>query len=364
MIPMSPRAPALIVWSLILLAIAATAVVLRVVSTHIRRRPFKVHDYLVFLSLFALVGYVADVLMGAIIGGFGGHTVSMAKEHPEQVTIALKTFFASEWFWATATACFRLAILLLYIEIFPGHDTFFWCATAVAGLVFLYWVASILTIALLCRPVEYNWNRAIPGVCGDVVKTEYASAGFNMVIDLGVVLLPLPIVWRLHMSSRKKTGVTASFALGIITAGINLGRIISTKLCPTNDIIYCARDSSIFVIAEMTAGILVACVPTLGPLFFRRAKVPSARPHGLPTIGSARVRPTRRALKLDSLSTFDHTQDDEGRTGWKELGGPVGSAHAVGPGTRPPTVDAARIMVTRDLDVQSLNPPPATPERF
>jgi hypothetical protein len=69
---------------------------------------------------------------------------------------------------------------------------------------------------LLCRPVAYNWDRTSAGVCGDVVKTEYASAGFNMGIDLGVVLLPLPIVWRLHMSSRKKTGVTASFALGVL----------------------------------------------------------------------------------------------------------------------------------------------------
>lgn len=118
--------------------------------------------------------------------------------------------------WATSTVCFRLAILLLYMEIFPGNKTFFWCATGVGGLVFLYWVSAVLTIALLCRPVTYNWDHSIPGTCGDVLKIEYASAGFNMGIDLGVVLLPLPIVWRLQMSSRKKTGVTASFAIGVL----------------------------------------------------------------------------------------------------------------------------------------------------
>lgn len=118
--------------------------------------------------------------------------------------------------WATSTVCFRLAILLLYLEIFPGNQKFFWSATGVGCLVFLYWVSSVLTIALLCRPVAYNWDRTIPGSCGDILKIQYASAGFNMGIDLGVVLLPLPIVWRLQMSSRKKTGVTASFAIGIL----------------------------------------------------------------------------------------------------------------------------------------------------
>jgi hypothetical protein len=150
------------------------------------------------------------------------------------------------------------------------------------------------------------------------------------------------------------------------TAGINLGRIIQTKLCPTDDIIYCARDSSIFVIAEMTAGILVACVPTLGPLIFRGRHVQSARPHDLPTIGSARIRPRRHLAKFDSLlSTLDrsHVEEERNET-WNEMGD-IGAptAHAVaGPGHQG---GDRGILVTRDLDVHSLNPPtPKESEAF
>lgn len=273
--------------------------------------------------------------------------------------------------WATSTVCFRLAILLLYIEIFPGNKKFLWCAITVGVLVFLYWVSAVLTIALLCRPVAYNWDRTIPGTCGDVLKIEYASAGFNMGIDLGVVLLPLPIVWRLHMSNRKKTGVTASFAIGIMlaahvlplfpqmltgnrTACINLGRIIQTKVCPADDLIYCLRDSSIFIMAEMTAGILVACVPTFGPFIYRR-KVSSARPqHDLPTIGSARMRPRRNLAKFDSLlSTLDRGHDDNEReNAWKME--PGTTAPAAGPTDN---TSSRGILVTHDLDIHSLNVP-------
>ncbi|CAG8320515.1 unnamed protein product [Penicillium nalgiovense] len=354
MIHLNHRSPVLIVWSTIFFFIAAVAVALRVASTRIRRRGLKSHDYLVFLSLVCLTGYVVDMLIGATTAGYGGHTATMAVQNPGELVSALKIFWASEWMWATSTVCFRLAILLLYIEIFPGSQKFFWCATGVGCLVFLYWVSAVLTIALLCRPVAYNWDRTIPGTCGDVLKIQYASAGFNMGIDLGVVLLPLPIVWRLQMSSRKKTGVTASFAIGILTAGINLGRIIQTKLCPADDLVYCLRDSSIFIMAEMTAGILVACVPTFGPLLFRRRNVHSAQPRDLPTIGSARIH--RRPAKFDSLlSTLDRSHNDGEERGQTKEVEHVGA----GAGNEAPETG---ILVTRDLDVHSLNVLPRVSE--
>ena len=145
-------------------------------------------------------------------GGYGAHVRTVPYN---KLVISLKVFFASEWFWATSVASFRLAILLLYIDIFRKR-VFFWAAISTGLLVVLYWAASILTIALLCRPINVNWNRTIIGTCGDLRKTEFASAGFNMGIDLLVVLLPMPVVWTLQMSKEKKFGVTAAFTLGMM----------------------------------------------------------------------------------------------------------------------------------------------------
>ncbi|KAJ5787634.1 hypothetical protein N7457_002624 [Penicillium paradoxum] len=64
MIHMNRRCPLLIVWSLIFFLISAGAVTLRVISTQIRRRALKSHDYLVFFSLLLLTGYVVDMLVG------------------------------------------------------------------------------------------------------------------------------------------------------------------------------------------------------------------------------------------------------------------------------------------------------------
>lgn len=112
--------------------------------------------------------------------------------------------------------------------------------------------------------------------------------------------------------------------------------------------------------AEMTAGILVACVPTFGPLLFRRRNTHPAQPRDLPTIGSIRIR--RRPAKFDSLlSTLDRSHYDEERDHTKELeyvGAPT--AHA-GTGTENEAPETG-ILVTHDLDVHSLNVLPRVSE--
>lgn len=48
--------------------------------------------------------------------------------------------------------------------------------------------------------------------------------------------------------------------------GVNLARVINTAECNLDDFTYCSLSVAILSVAEMACGILVACVPTLGPL--------------------------------------------------------------------------------------------------
>ena len=79
----------------------------------------------------------------------------------------------------------------------------------------LFYIASIAIWLRICRPVQLNWDKTINGSCGDEGTAELAAAGINMGLDVIIVLLPLPVVWRLQMATHKKAGVTAVFALGL-----------------------------------------------------------------------------------------------------------------------------------------------------
>lgn len=51
-------------------------------------------------------------------------------------------------------------------------------------------------------------------------------------------------------------------------SAINLARIIQVLRCSLNDFAYCTADAAILTVAEMAVGIIVSCVPMLGPVIF------------------------------------------------------------------------------------------------
>ncbi|KAK8068632.1 hypothetical protein PG996_007744 [Apiospora saccharicola] len=172
---------------------------------------------------------------------------------------------------------------------------------ATGAIVSLYWVACILTILLLCRPIQLDWDQNLDGTCGDKRAIEKFSSAFNMVLDLWVVFLPLPMIWDLQLPKGKKWTVTVSFSFGLCTAGVNLARLVYTLRCK-DDFAFCTLINNIFIVSEMTSGILVATVPTLGVLRCGRrdtADSKAARPDkGLPS------RPRRIKPRTLSSSLF------------------------------------------------------------
>lgn len=108
---------------------------------------------------------------------------------------------------------FRLSILLLYLEIFR-FTNFRWAVIGTSVVVFLWWAACIITICALCQPTAFNWDRTLNGTCGDIGVVYMFTAAWNMALDIWVVFLPLPLIWKLQLSASKKASLTASFALG------------------------------------------------------------------------------------------------------------------------------------------------------
>jgi hypothetical protein len=92
---------------------------------------------------------------------------------------------------------------------------FRWPAIATSAVVFGYWIACILTTSLLCQPIQSNWDLSVKGSCGNTVAIEVFSGAFNMAIDIWVVLLPLPTIWKLQLSAQRKWTLTAAFSLGL-----------------------------------------------------------------------------------------------------------------------------------------------------
>ena len=79
-----------------------------------------------------------------------------------------------------------------------------------------YTVAIFVTILTLCKPISNYWSLAPQlEVCPNSTEVPDIIFGvLNGLGDLFILLLPIPVVWRLQMRRSNKMAVSGIFLLG------------------------------------------------------------------------------------------------------------------------------------------------------
>ena len=65
-----------------------------------------------------------------------------------------------------------------------------------------------------CSPVQKQWDFAVPGHCYSLYGTFIGVTVPNVFIDLLLLILPVPMLWKLQIKTTKKLALTANFLLG------------------------------------------------------------------------------------------------------------------------------------------------------
>ncbi|KAL9031243.1 MAG: hypothetical protein Q9196_000711 [Gyalolechia fulgens] len=120
--------------------------------------------------------------------------------------------------WAAAMALIKLSILTFYRRLFPQQNTTArWrlCHVTLCIASVALGIISIFGTAFQCTPVEYLWDRTIPGgrCINFAVFARFTNVA-NMLTDILILAMPIPIVWNLHLDRHKKIGVCGLFSLG------------------------------------------------------------------------------------------------------------------------------------------------------
>lgn len=75
--------------------------------------------------------------------------------------------------------------------------------------VFGYLFANLLTQLFGCAPIVKYF-----GHCVISIEVGLAYGSLNFICDLFIIVLPLPMIWRLQLSRKEKLGVTLIFMSG------------------------------------------------------------------------------------------------------------------------------------------------------
>ena len=85
----------------------------------------------------------------------------------------------------------------------------------VVGVCVILWTVAFFFATLFqAWPISYNWTDV--GTPVDYTVLYWTIAGTDIFLDLVTVLLPLPMIWGLQMSRKRKWIVTGIFGLGAL----------------------------------------------------------------------------------------------------------------------------------------------------
>ncbi|KAL6716059.1 hypothetical protein ACLMJK_007021 [Lecanora helva] len=250
-----------------MIVLPTVAVVLRFWSRALPRgvkgHRFWWDDWVIFLTLPLSIA-ACSLQIAAVNLGLGQHVKTIS---PANSTQLFKVLWSSYFMSDLALTLSKTSVLLFYARIFSIRSTWFkWGLWLAHTLNFLWWLSSIARCLLFCTPVDKYWNHKKPGHCRGGGALYIGSAVPSVVIDILILLLPLPIIARLSMKASRKALVTGVFVCGYLVIAISLGRLItsltSEKLL-NEDVTYYGINLFFWVAAEPAVSIIGCCLPII-----------------------------------------------------------------------------------------------------
>ena len=102
----------------------------------------------------------------------------------------------------------KLAILHLYLSIFT-HKTLRKICFGTGAVIVVNWLVVTIAGLVSCRPLSYYWT--FQGSCIDINAWLRWGGFAHILTDVVMLVLPMPVVWNLHASSRLKLGIWVTF---------------------------------------------------------------------------------------------------------------------------------------------------------
>ncbi|KAF1814661.1 hypothetical protein P152DRAFT_363961, partial [Eremomyces bilateralis CBS 781.70] len=266
----STRGPVLLLLPLVFTTLTLLTLSLRL---YVRLRLIKClyrEDHLIVLAGLGAVG------LGAVVAH--AHTVGWDRHQWDQ---RLEWFEASEldmWlvqlFFIVIMAFVKLSTLALYGRMTVGISIpYYKIVNRGMILVMIGWGVGFFTATVFgCWPIEMYWKSR----SGDECTNEYVRLAVgtivNIVTDFVVVLMPLPIIWKLQRPMREKIILWILMAVGLIhvrsDVQLRYHLFVPPPLSPTSLLTTPGLGGLAFAytVVECNLAIMCTSIPTLRPL--------------------------------------------------------------------------------------------------
>ncbi|KAH8881991.1 hypothetical protein GQ53DRAFT_886317 [Thozetella sp. PMI_491] len=189
----------------------------------------------------------------------------------------LQSNYANRLLYVIALMFVKLSILVFYLRIDPRRLTryaIYFLLFTVIGLQ----ISTVIICIFGCIPPQKYWDvtGAQPGQCmSNLARQTFFEANgiINIIQDILIYLLPIPMMWHLQIPRRQKIAVTALFMVGFVSVAAGCVRYYYVlKLANEADIWFYFAASLNWCSIEVCAALICGSASTFKTLM--RAYLP------------------------------------------------------------------------------------------
>ncbi|KAF2110601.1 hypothetical protein BDV96DRAFT_552902 [Lophiotrema nucula] len=245
-----------------MISVSANFVVIRFIASHRQHKRPQMDDY------FGLMAWLL-----ATVCGISAMLSLKTDRHAWDVPVS----FIDEFWLKNATVnCLlvgpalwfaKAAIALVYMRLFGIHQ---WLRVACWILIILsapvYWHTVPLCGVYMFPHGNESWDLSLAKKGTKMGVPSAIVGSLNVALDLCLLLLPQPIIWRMSLSLRKRAGVagvfmTAGLGLSMSTLSLYYRILLLRSTTDFTDTTWYSTACYLTVSVEMFITIIVSCVP-------------------------------------------------------------------------------------------------------
>ncbi|KAF4635842.1 hypothetical protein G7Y89_g2252 [Cudoniella acicularis] len=148
----------------------------------------------------------------------------------------------------------------------------------------LFGVVVILEVFLICRPVSADWDKKAGGTCGNQVASYLALEVIGLLLDLAILLVPVPYIWGLKMRRSNKLKITITFTIGMLVFIITALRLQALNMVNAEDFTYSKGYLGLLSVIGASLGVIFCCATCVPAACNRCCDSRKALPHRLDAI--------------------------------------------------------------------------------
>ncbi|KAJ5817879.1 hypothetical protein N7447_007887 [Penicillium robsamsonii] len=167
--------------------------------------------------------------------------------------------------YVPALAFAKMSLVFLYRRIMEKQEAYNWALNIISAVVCGYSLALVFALIFACNPIAMSWDLSITdGTCISRQGLYIATAVTNIVTDLALILLPIPLVVGLQMPGIQKCYLIFVFGVGCATVVTSILRLATlVPFLTASDATYELAWPQLWINVEANLIVICPCLPSL-----------------------------------------------------------------------------------------------------